>query len=176
MFRHGLALSYSHFFGGDMPHISWGMTRFVILVGPVAIKIARFRIMWIPKRFLHFVKSREVGTKIAYQARNPRLAFNNIFAGLIANRNEYLLWQKSHRHFLVPTLYSLLGGVINIQRRGERVSAEELIAAHPFRELLAGMPSPIAYDMTKAVNFGKHEGRICLVDYGGETTGELFTK
>ena len=159
-----------------MPQISWGMTRFVILVGPVAIKIARFRLLWIPRRFLHFVKSQEISTKIAYQTRNPRLAFNNVFAGLIANRSEYLLWQKSHRHFLAPTPYSLLGGVINIQRRGERVSVEELIAAHPFQELLAMMPSPLAYDMTKAGNFGRHEGRICLIDYGDETAGKFLTE
>ena len=156
---------------------SWGVTRFVILIGPVAIKIARFRLTWIPKRLFHFIKRREVGTKIAYQARNPRLALNNIFAGILANRTEYRFWQRHPYRFLMPTTYSLLGGAVNIQRRGERITNEELVVSHPFRELIAEMPPELIEDLVvKTANFCRYGEKIYLLDYGREDASDFLRR
>src|SRR3989344_1991017 len=103
--------------------VAWGTTRVVVLVGNVVIKIARFRVLWIPGRLCFHLKNGGVRARIKRQIRNPAIAARNIFAGVCANWNEYRMWKRSPRSFLVPTLFSF-GGLMNIQYRGERITSE----------------------------------------------------
>lgn len=156
--------------------IAWGATRFVILVGTVAIKIARPRPFRALRRLIKYQMSGEVRARLLTYAEDPFLAgFSYIFSGILANRNEYRLWQESPRHFLVPTIYSF-SWLINIQRRGKSISQEELEDNHPFRTLLVGKPLKLTGDMTKAANFCRYDGRVCLLDYGSYEMLALFSR
>ncbi|MDO8728732.1 MAG: hypothetical protein Q7K26_02435 [bacterium] len=153
---------------------SWGATRFVILIGTIAIKIARLRPFRGLQRLLEHWINGEVKERLLTFAENPFLAgIRYIFSGIIANRNERRLWQEFPRRFLIPTLYSF-GPLINIQKRGEKISQEELDASHPFQGFLEGMPPKLIADMTRATNFCRYKGRICLVDYGNDEALAFF--
>lgn len=146
---------------------SWGATRFVVLVGPWAIKIARFRPFRMVGRCITHLLHGEAREKIAPFSTNPFVAaFKYVFSGPLVNWSEYRLYQDSPRSFLVPTIYSL-GGFVNFQKRGTKVTQAELDFGHPFRPFLAEMPRQDVEDMTKAENFCWYEGHICLCDYGG---------
>ena len=154
---------------------SWGMTRFVVLIGPVAIKFARFRVMWIAKRLFHHMRNREVRTKVRYQLANPTLATNNIFAGFYANRLEYHLWCQFRHPLLVPTLFSL-AGLINVQRRGEEISESDLNESNPFKSFLWGgeLPPEGLDDLIKTANFCFYDGRVRLIDYGSQDVTDIL--
>ena len=155
---------------------AWGATRFVILVGAVAIKVARPRPFRALRRLIKYQISGEVRARLLTFAEDPFLAgFSYIFSGILANRNEYRLWQESPRHFLVPTLYSFCW-LINVQRRGKPISQEELDSNHPFPALLVGKPLKFAGDMMKAANFCRYEGRVCLLDYGSYDVLTFFSR
>src|SRR3989344_3210630 len=155
---------------------AWGATRFVILVGAVAIKVARPRPFRALRRLIKYQISGEVRARLLTFAEDPFLAgFSSIFSGILANRNEYRLWQETPRHFLVPTLYSFCW-LINVQRRGESVSQEELRVGHPFRVLLEGRSPGFVGDMTKTANFCRYEGRVCLLDYGSYDVLTFFSR
>ncbi len=155
---------------------AWGATRFVILVGTVAIKIARPRPFRALRRLIKYQMSGEVRARLLTFAEDPFLAgFSYIFSGILANRNEYRLWRESPRQFLVPTLYSF-GWLVNVQSRGESISREELEADHPFRTLLVGKPLKFTGDMMKAAYFCRYEGRECLLDYASYVMLAFFSR
>jgi len=156
---------------------SWGTTRFVILVGTVAIKFARLRPFRALYRLAKHQMNGEVRVKLVKFDGRPFIGgIKYIFAGIIANRNEYRLWHTSPRYFLMPTLYSFGGGLVNVQELGKSISQEELDVSHPFQEILAGMPPEFVYDMTRSANFCRYKNRTCLVDYGSEETFILFLR
>lgn len=154
---------------------SWGATRFVVLVGTVAIKFARPRPFRALRRLIKYQVSGRVREKLLTYAEEPFLAgISYILSGVLANWNENRLWRESPSRFLMPTLFSCL--LFNIQRRGERVSQEELDANHPLRSVLGGKSSKCGSDMMKAANFCRYEGRVCLADYGSREAFALFSR
>lgn len=156
-------------------HFSWGGTRFVILIWTVAIKIARPRPFRALRRLVEHWMNGEVRARLLTFAENPFLAIiRYIFSGIIANRNEYRLWQESRHNFLVPTLYSFWY-LINIQKRGESISQKEFITSHPLKKLLAGKSPAFVNDMTQAENFCRYEGQVSLLDYGSDETFALLS-
>ena len=155
--------------------IDWGTSRFVVLIGPVALKFARFRLTWIIVRFCQHLKRGQVGSKLHHQAKNPQLATNNIFVGLLANKREYALWLESPQTSLMPTWWSF-AGLVNIQPRGRRVTSSELLAEHPLEHLVASMPRDLVGDMFKRANFARYHGKIVLVDYGSQETVEFLAQ
>lgn len=158
----------------DLPlQFSWGTTRFVVLVGPIAIKIARIRPLRMVQRFIKHQINGEVKAKMCHFSENPFIAaVKYVFAGPFVNWSEYRLYQSSLEPFFVPTNWSF-GGMVNIQRRGTAVTQEELDAHHPFGKMaLEEMPEVMRKDMTRADNFCWYDGHLCLIDYGGK---EVFT-
>lgn len=159
-----------------MIRISWGTTRFVVLVGTVAIKMVRPRPLWVLRRLARYLITGVAPKRLLAYADNPlESAAKHLFAGVAVNRREYRLWQEFPHHFMVPTLYSLRG-IVNIQMRGQAISEEELALSHPFRSSLKGMTPDAIGDMVKAMNFCRYEGHICLLDYGSEDTFALFSQ
>ena len=157
-------------------HVSWGATRFVILIGSVAIKIARPRLFRALQRLYYHQRRGEVREKLLAIANNPVVAIVKFLcAGIIANRNEYRLWHESPRQYFVPTLFSF-GWLVNVQLRGTHVRPEELEIDHPFRALLERRSPGFIADMTKPANFCRYEGRVCLADYGSQETFICFSR
>lgn len=153
---------------------SWGVTRFVVLVGPIVIKFARIRVLWVLRRLLVHLKTGQIQAKAAHQAKNPGLAMRNIFAGILANRFEHRMWRATKHEMFVPTICTLFW-IVNIQWRGSAVSPTELESNNPFTHSLHGpMPEFLIDDITKPANYCWYEGRLRLCDYGYEGMLHLF--
>lgn len=147
---------------------SWGATRFVILIGPFAVKVARIRGFWAVRRFFTHMRNGEVHDKLRKFDANPtRAGCKYLFAGVVSNLREVKLWSATQLAFLTPTPFSFFG-LINVQYLGQAVSQEELDREHPFPELLVGLSEEDAFDLARAANFCRFEGRVCLCDYGKE--------
>ncbi len=153
---------------------SWGMTRFVILVGPWAVKIARFRFYWIFKRLIRHSRDGDLKAKVTLQYRYPRLPLQNIFAGVLANRTEWRVWQTTKHPSMMPTRFTFLY-LINLEVRGEYLpSKEDLDRLHPFPDYAVKQPELIE-DMGKPANFIWHQGVIRITDYGHPRSQEFFS-
>ena len=114
-----------------------GATRHVFLVGPYAIKIPQFRYGW--KNFLY---------------------------GLLANLQERT-FAKAGWPELCPVAFSLPGGWLVVMQRAEPLTREEWFSFDSLdfceRE---GREYCIPAER-KMDSFGKNDGRIVAVDYGG---------
>lgn len=153
-----------------------GATRFTILIGSYAIKIARFKTFLLVQRFLVHRKNGEIKMRLNKVHSNPVLAIvDYTLAGLRANLGESRLWKNSPHPFMVPTRFSFLG-LVNVQDRGEPITDEELSAGHPFAPLLENVPQALREDMTSRDNFCRYNSRVCILDYGSPGTVSLLAK
>ncbi len=155
---------------------AFGGSRFVVLIGPYAIKFARLRLIRAAYRLLFhllhrqaFAKLRSFGTTVTHGG------VRYLLSGVIANRHEFRLWRQSPQTYLVPTLFSFFG-LVNIQVRGERISEAELSADHPFPILLQSMTEAGRGDMMRPVNFCRLNGHVMLVDYGSDECYRMFSR
>lgn len=116
---------------------AWGITRRVWLIGPYAIKFPRIRYGW-----------------------------NKFLRGLLSNMTEAVMSPVADEYALAPTLFSIWGGWMNIQRRCEPLTDEEWDSID--RDDIP--PCDVRWgDMDcdfKRDNFGTLNGRIVLLDYG----------
>lgn len=127
-------------------------------------------------RLIECGRSGEVATTLGKYNSHPLVAITRyILAGFIANRQEFAIWRSVGGKPLMPTLFSF-GGFLTIQRRGEPVSADELMAEHPFRGSLESCGPDVLIDLLKAENFCRYEGSIRLLDYGGLWAPEFFPR
>lgn len=154
--------------------VRWGATRFVILIGPIAIKIARVKpLRSIYKLLLHW-QNGEIKKRLLDYADMPiNGGFQYVLCGFISNLNEYALSRTGQHTVLVPTLFTFFG-IFNIQKRGEDVDPLELLFQNPFEKDLKDMPELLLVDMTRAENFCLYEGQICLADYGSKFARSYF--
>lgn len=160
--------------------VTYGWTRFVILTETRAIKIARIRLLHILIQLFRKCREGTVRTKLLKHGDSVisggwRLFVRNyLLVGVIVNRQEARLWRERGQDIFVPTLRSYAWGLVNIQPRGEVVTAPELEREHPFRPLLSLAPLDVAEDMSHPWNFARYQGKVCLIDYGSDGTFSLF--
>jgi hypothetical protein len=156
--------------------ITCGATRWVILIGPWAVKIARIRPVQAFKRLGQYLLRGEVSNKLRKYGPRPLAGgFNYFFAGVLCNRLEYWLWKQRPQSFMAPTYFSFLG-LVNIQARGLPVTPWELDQEHPFPALLREGSPMAAVELAAPVQFCRINGKILVVDYGGQETAELFLR
>jgi hypothetical protein len=152
-------------------HITYGATRFVLLTGNKAIKIARFRPIRLMFRVMVLPLSSKRNRDRFYEKYGTGLLTairNYLFVGLVANRIEYEYYKKHRDLRVMPTQKQFLRGLITVQDRGTRVSNIELSEEYPFTSL---DPSTLCPEMLKAVQFCRNsQGRIVMVDYGMSST------
>ena len=116
--------------------IKSGSTRFVLLAGNSAIKIARVR----PLRFLAralimcFSKMRRHHFFEKYGATFFKAMRNDIFAGITANRNEYSYYIESSDSRVMPVIRQFLCCCVIVQVRGTDISFSELENETPLNE------------------------------------------
>ncbi|MDP1689940.1 MAG: hypothetical protein Q8L52_01930 [bacterium] len=145
--------------------LTYGCTRWVILTDRYAIKIARFRPFRPFIRLFELLQKGGVEQNLKKHDENPvKAVLKYICAGVRANRMEYRLYKKYGDEMLVPTLLTI-GWLINIQKRGEP-SSEEDMQRHRLWSLLQGMGTPLAEDILQAKQFCMIGTRVCLADYG----------
>lgn len=149
--------------------IAYGHTRFVILVGDKAIKVARLRLLRSLSRFvvLPFSQKRRDHFFGKYGSSFGRALWNDLWDGLFANQGEYEYYERFHDPRVIPTLTKLLGGWIVIQQRGEPIRSEECPDIFRSQAPENDMSNPAQYARSA-------EGSIVLVDYGKGTTREAL--
>lgn len=155
-------------------NIAWGQTRFVLLWGSDAIKVARFR----PVRFLArlpllvFSKKRRAHFFKKYGDSFFSAMKNDLFAGVIANRVEYDYSMRYSDWRIMPIRAVFLGGWIVVQERGDSVSAGELAQESPLKRPFFVRGKSHLSDPHQFCR--NSEGRVVLVDYGNEATQQYL--
>ena len=145
--------------------LTYGCTRWVILTNRYAIKIARFRPFRPFIRLVTLLRSGGVERNLKKHDENlVKAVLKYLGAGIVANRMEYRLYKKYGDELLVPTLLTI-GWLINIQKRGEP-SSEEDMRHHRLWPLLQGMETPLAEDILQPKQFCMIGTKVCLADYG----------
>ncbi len=143
----------------------YGTTRFVFCIGPWAIKIAKVKVGYSIRHFLHPENPREQQRLLKIYNRFSGVKF--LPAGLLANLEEARLYRKHSSLPLTPTYFSFLG-LFNIQKRANMLGQDDLSIC-PFRNIAHLDP-----DLMKIENFGKINGVVCLLDYGRRSTSILL--
>lgn len=117
---------------------SGGVTRAVLLIGQYAIKVPRVRYGW--AKLLH---------------------------GLLSNMTEARFTGLAEQFQLCPTVLSVPGGFLNVQRRCRPLNDREWEATRQNQDDVHGRGDwqGMACDF-KRDNFGVLDGRVVLLDFG----------
>jgi len=153
-----------------------GATRVVVLVGPFAIKFARFNIWFVCKRGWQILFRGQYAQRSAVWRESGnstgRLVLSNLFAGIVANRCEYLLASHAEIYDLMRT-YCTLGYLINIQERGEAALAADT-RRHPIMREKSRYPG-LAVDLRNE-QFCIARGSLLLADYGSDAICSMIAQ
>lgn len=156
-------------------HFTSGDSRYVILVGSFAIKIARFRPIHCIRRFFQTRSQGVFADKLGTYHRNRLVAgIKYVCIGIVANLCERRLYRHCPDLRIAPTLCSLMG-LINIQIRGEPVSFSDS-SQFPFQDIPLTVKSDYVGDLLLAKQFARFPDGIRLVDYGNEVTARELRK
>ena len=153
-----------------------GKTRIVLLVGKRAIKIARIRPISTLLRLLTLPFSSAAREKFfeKYGAGFFSATLHYLFVGIVANRNEYALYQAKKDSRVAPTLALHLGGLVAVQVRGAAISQGELKELSPFN--FTGLPQSICIQLENPNQYCYIPSHgVVLVDYGDRRVCELLS-
>ena len=146
----------------------FGATRFVVLVGKVALKFPRVRPLHSLLRLFCHMRNKEVSKKLQSHGQTPIVGgLRYVFGGIVANWNEHRVWKNFAYDILAPTWFSLFG-LVNVQRRGTEVDQQELDLRNPFLPYLDRIDSDLERDITNSRNFCRLNRRIIIHDYGSD--------
>ncbi len=146
--------------------LAWGDTRIVFLIGPVAIKVPRVKILWCLAAWRQYRSE-----------RHPRPAsalFRYLLQGVLCNREEALFYAKHEDLPLARVIAIGLAGTVLIQERCLPATDAELRHWLPMRLKMYGVP--VHGDLTKANNVCRIERGLCLVDFGSEESRRQFVE
>lgn len=149
-----------------MRFVTSGKTRIVILIGPYALKVARFGLSYTLRRTIEILRSGQTSGKLVeWQDKNlslPDVLRATLFVGIVSNMKEYRL-SRSHADFsLMPTLWTFFY-LVNVQRRGDPVSDETRLS-HPLLRLLRRSDQHRS-DIDRPEQYCWHGHQLLLVDY-----------
>ncbi len=144
--------------------VTWGATRFVVLVGPYAIKVARVPVIRPFIRIWRGAQDGDLKQRLAYHDVRFFVAVWKYFGcGIISNRIEYRL-SRTYGHLpLVTTHCMLFWGLVNVQARGEDVSELD-VQNHYFATRLSR--GKLADEVLRHIQFCSIGGTVLLADYG----------
>lgn len=153
--------------------ITYGNRRFVVLTSDFAIKIGKIRLIRFVSRLLilPFSKRLRIRFLMKYGPGWTTALFNDMFAGVLSNKNEYEFSTTHTNKKIVPTIKLYCWGIIAIQIRGTPVSEEELsrffpdYASNAYR--IANLDRPEQYCW--------HNNKIVVCDYGEFATHQLIS-
>lgn len=150
--------------------ITYRKTRLVLVLENRAIKIGRVRPLRFICRFAWLAVQNKKRRERFFLKYDPEhrgfwvTAYNYIFAGPLANRNEYQVYGRSCDSRFVPTIALRFYGLIAVQLRAEPVTATELTLENPFRDL--SREQLMRADIFCLENFGRFGGSVRVLDYG----------
>jgi len=143
----------------------YGAVRWVFLIGPYAIKVARIRPLHPFIRLYQHFRAGVVRKELAkFDSMPARAGLKYLLGGILANLAEYRLYRRFGNQRLIPTLFTFFG-LVNIQVRGEPVPKERLweMQVHPMWCMTHGI---VSMDIRKPEQFCLLNGVVCLADYG----------
>lgn len=142
-----------------------GSSRFVILIGGIAIKFPIIRFLWAARRLIENIFLRQVEEKLKRFDQTSLVlgGMKYLFHGVRANCAEVRIWNSTELKGIAPTYLSFFG-LVNIQRRGQAVSKQELAEEHPFPHLRR--IKVLQFDLEKEANFCRIDGCVVMVDCG----------
>lgn len=151
-----------------MQFINSGNTRFVVLAGSFAFKIAKIRLLYPLQRTIDILKAKKAADKFAEWRLERgqgvasvivRAVLGGIFANL-AERKRYLQHPDAD---LVPTLVTFWG-LVNVQKRGDDVG-DYPIDNHPLFRSVSTSTVP-GQDLSRRDQYCMIDGKLLLADYG----------
>lgn len=156
--------------------IKLGTTRFVLLVGDSAIKIARIRPIRCFFRIVSFPFTSIGNHERFYKKYGNTFATaipRYIFFGFYANRMEFDFYQKHPEDCrIVPTVKIFAWGLVVIQKRGSSVSSETLELLSPFKNETILKHHEVHHPK----QFCQINNKVLLVDYGHRETCKFLVQ
>ncbi len=145
--------------------IKAGATRIVIFTPTHAVKIARIPVFSAMKAFVRSLvrkfrsktKFRFTKNRIGLHAR--ALGRHMFGVGILANRAEAKYWRDTQDEKCIPTTNVLFWGWVIVQRRGEKVSKEDVLNS-TLSKLMLTDP-----EFRAPHQFARYKGRVVVVDY-----------
>jgi len=146
--------------------IEKGTTRIAIIGERSTLKLPRLQIQATIAWIRHSIKRGRLREYLTGSGRVPSLS-PHLLGGILANKREWRLSRKT-TDILVPTRFSIFG-LMNIQDTAEDVEFPEAAVAV---KLYGSMPDEVLFEQhghtfQGSDNFGIHDGRLKLLDYGG---------
>lgn len=140
---------------------TYGTTRWVLLIGPYAIKVARFRPLRPFIKLFTALQKQEVRQSLHKHDKSMiRAALKYLFAGIYANRIEHHLYRKYKSDHLIPTLFTICW-IVNVQVRGDPITDVD-VGTPLFKKMRVG-PND---DLMDPRQWCSLKGTMKLVDYG----------
>ena len=158
-----------------MQLINTGHTRLVVLAGPYAFKIAKFRLLYALWRIVVTLWNREAVSKMSLWRRKRggvmSVVLQAVFAGVYANLAEHGRYQEYPGAGLVPTL-TTWWGIVNVQKRGDTLRAIA-IDGHPLFQQTHLDPS-LSQDLLRPEQYCMLHDQVLLADYGNPALEPVF--
>lgn len=150
-----------------------GQTRFVVLIGTRAYKIGRFRPFRFLARFLFFPfsKRRREHFRTKYGSLQWIALFNDVCAGLVANRSEFHFYMSRRDNRTIPSISTYFWGWLITQERSLQISDVELSRLKTHIALRCEH-FPEARHPNQ---YGVYRGAVVLVDYADPQTHALLS-
>ena len=152
-----------------------GATRFVVLVGNVAIKFPRLRPLRPFVRLLEILRKKE-GVRDNLEKYDKSIVIATLqylFSGVVTNYWEHRFYKEnSNISILVPTYYSFFG-LLNVQKRGKPIDDSSRSKWETVQAKLADK-GLLPHDLFEEKNCCTIDGKIQLFDYGDAWARKLL--
>ena len=151
-----------------------GSTRVVFLVGCFAFKIARFRPLRPMIRLIEHLRGGVVGEKLQkFDERTSCAVVKYLFAGIYANRTEYLYSRYTGYIPVAQVVRLYFGGLFLLQERGNPVDSEnQSVLRHPM--WLTMLEEKEGDPIAARAQFVLIRGEVRLADYGRSDLAQFF--
>lgn len=100
----------------------------------------------------------------------------NLFAGIMANWNEFTLYRQAKNSFLVPTYFSLFG-LLNIQKKVDAITfwkGSDIWLYICRNSQNINQPFCSSHTFAEIENFGLDEGYLKILDYGSRQSNSFL--
>ena len=143
-----------------------GSYRTVFVLKKIVVKIPKQIYPWL-KMFFKWLPRMIIAGRLK---RHIRYCFESVFE----NWSEFVFYRKNKSYkLLVPTYFSAFG-LINIQRYCEPLKMSHHDVWCQLLEKCGDVVWKDSHAFSNIDNFGVHEGKIQMVDYGSEETQEVL--
>jgi len=155
--------------------LTYGATRFVLLLGPVVIKIPRIRLSMLISRLFHHLRNGTVrATMKKHEGKLLSIAAQGPLWGIRSSRGEYRFYAEHPDLPIAPIYWAPLGGFIIVQARGRPATSAELRRWLPCRLKSRGFM--VNMELVRTEHVCMIGAKPCLIDYGNEDSRDQMMR